>query len=357
LGRTEEYAYLNAYVRALKSKMLTRQDFESLLKSKDVEATLRILEETSYGPYVRALTGKEFSARELEEAIFLAYQDTCKQVLQAAESTSAKGILELTMERQSADCLKAVIRCVLQRLPFEESIQSVVPSGRYTYERCASLLRLPSLRQIPDLVEPWELRKPLSESIPECERLKSSLPAEATIDRFFFDALWDKVMSLPDGDRSAVERIIGTEIDLINISLLLTAKKFGLSQVFLRDFLLPKRYRLGTEFDQATAMPSVIDALRTISQGYYSKPFGETLESLKKTASLLVVEIACKRYLARKSLSAFLGYPFSAAIPLAFLHLKLFEAQDIRAIIFGKKDKVQDRRVEELLILFSQMAA
>ena len=351
-GRADSFAFAVSFVRALKSKLLTTSNLDMILKSKDEVDAIRVLSDTIYGPYVSKFIGKPFDIKQFEDAIRESYHDDYARVIRATASATARDVLALMHRKHELNCLKMIVKCVMEGVPPEQAKDLIAPIGEYSYGRCLELLKMKDLGMIAEDIKDRKVRKLVLDSLPECKKLGSTIPLEASIDKYYCRAVWNLTQQLPQSDKAPIENILGIEIDSANLDILVRGKEAKVPVSHLERFLLPIRYRLASEFKQALNAPTAGDALRILASGFYSMALQRAVETVKSVGSLFPVEVALKRYLASRNFSVFMGYPFHAGTLLAYLNLKLYQTQDIRGIVLGKRDGMAADKIRDFLITY-----
>ena len=351
-GRADSFAFAVSFVRALKSKLLATTDLDMILKSKDEVDAIRVLSDTVYAPYVSRFVGKPFVIKQFEDAIQESYHDDYARVIRATASATARNALMLMHRKHELNCLKIVLKCVMEGVPAEQAKDIITPMGEYTYERCLKLLKMKDLGMIAEDIKDRKARKVVLDSLPESKKLGSTIPLEASIDKYYYTMIWNLTQRLPQSDKAPVENILGMEIDTANLGILIRGKEAEIPVSHLERFMLPIRHRFAIEFEQAMNAPTAGDALRILSSGFYGVVLQRAAEAVKSAGSLFPVEVATKRYLASKNLSLFTGYPFHAGTLLAYLNLKLYETQDIRGMVLGKRDGMAGEKIRDFLITY-----
>jgi len=351
-GRADSFAFAVSFVRALKSKLLTTSNLDMILKSKDEVDAIRVLSDTVYAPYVSKFIGKPFDIKQFEDAVQESYHDDYARVIRATASATARNALTLMHRKHELNCLKMILKCVIEGVPAEQAKDLITPMGEYTYDRCLELLKMKDLGMIAEDIKDRKARRLVLDSLPECKKLGSTIPLEASIDKYYYKTIWNLTQQMPQSDKVPVESILGIEIDSANLDILIRGKEAKIPISHLERFMLPIRYRLASEFEQAMNAPTAGDALRILSSGFYSVVLQRAAETVKSVGSLLPVEVAMKRYLASRNLSVFTGYPFHAGTLLAYLNLKLYQTQDIRGIVLGKRDGMAADKIRVFLITY-----
>jgi V/A-type H+-transporting ATPase subunit C len=335
----------------MKANLLKKTEYEALLKAINEQDALRILSGTAYASLSSSLSTEEFSISKFERALLESYYAVYEHVMSFTVG-KARAFLQKVYQRYEMTCLKSIIRIFYADVPRGEAMIYITPTGSFSFEVCTDLLRKRELREVVEEVREPELKIKLLEAMKDGARLHSSLPLECVIDKFCFTTLWELANQLQGWDKPPVIRILGMEIDLANIIILLRTKSMGLDIVTTKNFLIPIRYKLGSEFESALNMLTALDALRILATGYYSNPLLDTLSICEEEGTILPVELALRRHYLKENLKVFAGYPFHVGLLLAYLNLKYYEIGDIRAVIVGKFNRLPPEKIKDLLTLY-----
>ncbi|WP_455368202.1 V-type ATPase subunit [[Eubacterium] cellulosolvens] len=350
MPRADQYAYSTTYVRALRSRLLSADLYEDLLKTKDEHDVIRLLADTSYSNNLFTQSGKQFDISTLDSVIFEDYYRVLQELINMKTTDKANQIFEIILKRHEFSCLKMIIRLVFSRTPSEESAQLISPIGRYTTEYIRKLLKSKDLHQLFSNISDLKIREMSLKILPECEEKNSTLPIEMLGDRFYLDSLWNIVKNLENLDKDATRDIIGTEIDITNINLILRGKNLGVNFSTLSDLVIPIQYRLNEKFHTALEAATTNEAMHVLSTGQYREAISKVIVECESKQTLLPLEITLKRLLVERCSKTFLGYPFGVGPIIAFLYLKFFEGMDVRTIIMGKRERIQASILHRLLL-------
>jgi len=351
MPRADNYAYVIAYVRALRSRLLSEEQYEALLKAKDGQDVLRCLSDTVYSSYLSEYSGRPLSLSDIDSMIFKDYHHILKELMNIHTTERARQLLETTYLRHEFSCLRIIMRLVMAGASPEKSAQLITPLGRYTPEHISRLLKAKDLRQLFSGFDDPKIRTIAIDGIAECEEVNSTIPVEMAVDRFHLNSLWAIVGKLDTWDKEPVRDIVGTEIDTTNIGLILRGKHLGMPFPVLRDLVIPIRYKLDHEIEVAVEAATALEAMQTFSSGHYGTTISDVMAECERQKTLLPLELALKRFFAQRCSHAFVGYPFGIGPLLAFLNLKYFEALDIRALLLGKREKKSAEELRHLLLL------
>ncbi|MEM2851020.1 MAG: V-type ATPase subunit, partial [Candidatus Bathyarchaeia archaeon] len=263
-----------------------------------------------------------------------------------------KEFLKVVFRKYELSALKTIFRMLARGLPVDEALTYIIPVGEYDIDKCRAILTAKTVQHAIGTIEESGLREVLIPFVRMYEQTRQTLPLEMAIDKYIFIRIWLESKGLKGLDRNFIRLYIGHEINLINILFLLRAKRIELEEAAIKNLLIPIYFNLPpTYFENALRAPSAMSALRLITTGYYEKLLSSLLIQCETQKSFLPLEVGFKRYLAHEYLKSFEGLRFHAGLIISFLNLKMFELEDLKAIILGKANNLPAEYIRNMLIL------
>jgi vacuolar-type H+-ATPase subunit C/Vma6 len=164
--------------------------------------------------------------------------------------------------------------------------------------------------------------------------------AASLLNRCYFLKLWSSIDTLSRKDAVYARRLIGTEIEVINILTLFRSAVHGYDA---SRFIIPVNYRIGDIINSlhGASLQGIVSAL---SDTPYGEAVSDGFRCYEESNSLLKLEMNLKKQLLREHKRVFWGYPFHIGILLGFLKLKEYEVRNLITILVGIK---YDLSVEE----------
>jgi vacuolar-type H+-ATPase subunit C/Vma6 len=150
------YEYVNARLRAMRSRLLQRADLEQLLASPTVEALIGQLDQ---GPYHDALEQSLVTASGLDavlRAVQIGHDSALRQVVAFGGDTTAPALAVLLAPYQRHNVV-ALLRGVSARTRAERILPWLVALPPFTEARLVDLARQATLRNLVDLLAQWQL--------------------------------------------------------------------------------------------------------------------------------------------------------------------------------------------------------
>jgi V/A-type H+-transporting ATPase subunit C len=337
-GPLSKYAFINAKLRGRISRILPEEHFAQLSRAASLDAALVLLRDTAYADLegIYAKTGDlklaELELLRLEIGLYTGIADYLHK--------NTLPVLQALLTRFEVDNLKNAIRIYFDRTVRGRSVESgvhyilhdtiihpipmevVVNAGGF--DEIAGVCRDTPYEEI--------IRR-YSHTV---ETEGSLFRLEVALDHYAYELMLDSVSQLSARDQRIVRRLIGTEIDLQNISWIMRLKSY---------------YKLPLETVQATLIPGGY-SLRNlqVKDLYNARDMSSMLqeyigEQYSGLSALLATRTAnhaerlrilqqlleeIKRQEVQRILS---GYPFTIGIILAYFFLKGDEMARVRSIL------------------------
>jgi len=351
LGNVAGYTCLTPMVRGKKSFLLVKGDYDAMLAAESPSTALRRLEDTRYKPYISQLVLEEFDLSKVERALFQYYQDDVAFITRNLKARAAKTFFEEFGRHLELKALMEVIKSILMEIPWREASTYIFPYGKMDYELCRSLVEAGNLKRAVELLKDRKLVAEAGEILegPE-EAAVKSIKVEALITRYGYGRLLEAALALKGLDKTCI-RLLGTQLDIINLMTVLRMKKMGFTPERIVESLIPAYYKLGSEeLKAAASTASEKDAVKAFTGGHYGVIISPLLSVYEVKEDLFIFEMALKRVHASECLKAFYSI-FHLGEMLAYLYLKFYEVKDLIAILAAKAMKIPADKVEPNLVL------
>jgi len=342
-GSLRTYACINARLRARISKMLPEEFMQQLERTRSLPECIQQLRDTAYGAVEPAYRGT--GDVRMAELAFYGEEIRMYLDLESMAGGTLRRFIEALVARFEIDTLKNALR-----LWFDARVRKHAVSGAAGYlyrERIHYDLNLDAIVNAEDLTAVAQVleKTPYGQIVEalteEVEERQSLFPLEVALDRFYYERLVASINRLGLRDRRVARRIIGVEIDWVNVMWIMRVKRFYADQPedFTADivpggaYLTEPRLRGVETAEEAEAL--LFDVVR-----HHYRRLSEQLESGPVAAGLyprlarledLLAEI--HRTEARRALC---GYPFTVGIILAYFVLKEAEIQRLVALLNAK---------------------
>lgn len=330
--------------------MLRSEEYDRILNVKSPNEVVEVLKTTVYKRCLQELSQKNIVI-DFEKKLIDNFYAIFSQIL-TLTPLRCKEFLKVIFRKYEVSTLKTIFRMLAKGLPVDEALIYIIPVGEYDIDKCKAILTAKTVQHAIGTIEESQLREALIPLVRVYEQTQQTLPLEVVIDKHVFTRIWEESKGLKGLDRKFVRSFAGHEINLTNILFLLRAKKIGLDETVIKNLLIPVYFNLpSTYFENTLRSPTAMAALRLITTGYYEELLSPLLIRCETQKSFLPLEVGFKRYLAHEYLKSFEGLRFHAGLIISFLNLKMFEIEDLKAIITGKANDLSAEYIKGMLVL------
>lgn len=350
--------YLNARVRAMWGRLLSRADYERVLSAPDLRGIVVALRETPYGPFLDAAGGAGSDAGRMEEALRRNFQRTLSRLLSVSGGDCREAI-RLLLAVWELQAVKTVLRGKAAGLHPDEILAAVVPTGLHGEAALRELCRQPNLRAVADLFVTWRdpWGPPLSRALRRYREPTDLFLVEAALDRFRAGEAARRLPAIRrerrgDDREDALLLFFSLSADRANLLTALKAVEERISPADPREVFLPggRIYAL-RDFERLLASRSVADALEASARSLFARALRAFPSAVSGIPLLTGVEVELDRVLLRAMRGAMRADPLGWGMPAGFLLNKTRELRNLRTIFRGRLAGLPDPDLTELLIL------
>lgn len=356
-GRAMKYGYSNARVKGMKGLLLKDSELSELLKVRNVDAVVELLERTHYKEDLVKLSILYKGSALVELAAGRNFAAVAKRIIRMCPEPDRK-ILHALLKRWDVLNLKLVIGARRLGKTFDGIRPYLVPVGSLTEAELERILKCDE-RSLMEEIRRTEFGKEmLSEStgIFNVEMMEIVRGAMKNTDNLlqlqtFLDAYAysyvDKHMAGTSKDIRNIKMLFRKEIDAKNIAIVERLKARGIAdKAKLKNYII----RGGTINDSSLAalfdakdFDAVVDAAKSKLSGLVSADGG-----IKTLADL---EIALEKAIALEKLHVFYRSVLSIGTLMGFLLLKEEELNNLRKIAKGKEFSMPEEKLRDTLVV------
>jgi V/A-type H+/Na+-transporting ATPase subunit C len=315
------YSYVQAKTRALKSKLLSPDDWRYLLKMRSLENILTFLSGTHYSePLALHAAGKKPDIRSMSQAfhaeLFREYS-----LLGKSLGRSGSRFLMSLLARYDANNLKAILRGIVRGSPSSEIRLHLYNPGTLSSLPLVELLMVRHVPAVLDVLHGTIFQRPVANALPQFRAARSLFPLEMAIDRAALENMTEAVESLRGRDRQGVRTLAGEFIDYLNLSWLVRLIHiYGRSSEETINYMLSGGLRLALEDLGNLARSSNLVTFT----GHLPDEYSQVLEEVEHWPD---VERLLKRRFISRLLGPFSRSPFQVGLQVAYLFMKESEIE------------------------------
>ena len=338
------YAYVTARVRAKKNQLLTPDQYPKLL-ARDSSEIARALQEGQYKAEIDELAARYRGAELVERATRLNLGRTY-----AAIQGYATGELALTIAaylgRYDVANLKTVLRGKFAGATPEDILSETSPAGMLA-PRLPELARLDGIEAVVDALHGTPFHRPLAPLV-EGRTLTSLVELENALDQAYYEHL---LLAIPTGGRAnqAFRAWIQNEIDVLNLKTLFRLRFARVTE--WEPYFVPGGHEVTRESAQRIVRGTDEEAIAEVS-GLSVAP--DVIEATRRSiaaGTVNAVATSLEHELMRDAANFSHRSPLSVLPVVDFILRKKIEADNLRAIAYGKQTGLPQSTIEELLIL------
>lgn len=338
------YLYMNARLKAKEGKFITKAQLEEMVTAHSLSEISSLLEGTSYGSEMQGLM---ISNAETLEEVLQKHQATLYKEIMGMMPKKIEDAFSYLSQELEVNTIKSLLRDIHAQNPVEQiSLQQV--STRELQEE--TLKRMSESRSIAELIPLLEgtSYESLTEALPAYEQSRRLYTLSSLLDKIILTNTWKAISSRRD--LSLIQDYFATKIDLLNLKVLLRAKRDRLGWDEIETFLLPQGdifYQAKTSYGEEEDIRGLITSLETTP---FYHPLMEVISEYEKNHSLLPLEKVLDEFLLRMGWEISLKHPFGIGPLMGFLSLKEAELRNVRAIAIAKEANVDHEEIRSLTV-------
>ncbi len=322
------YAEANAIIRASLSDLLSRSQFDDILRAGTFQESWNALRSTAYAAWLPELS--QPSPLMAERALKDATGSRFKRALRSLRGKT-RDVGSLLLSRWELDDLHEALRAWHGK---DETYARLVPSVSLAHDvPFLEVAKADTLETVAALLRGTPYADPVLESARTYRETRTLFHLEIALEKRHYRSLLNAIKNLGGNDATDGLRLIAAEIDLVNLSWLSRcASYYGAPAALLREAMIPNISALSSTLEKAQFSP---EDLEEVSLQYLSELAGDKggnppgLERIGLLESLVTESAtdAAWRQLA--------GFPFCIACVIAFYSLTRTELRNLRGIFAG----------------------
>ncbi|MBU0756556.1 MAG: V-type ATPase subunit [Nanoarchaeota archaeon] len=339
--RFNPYAF--ARVAVMRSKLLTRHDYNKLLKMELAEIT-RFLAETEYRQEIEKQAIKYQGTELLEIALLKNISRTFVKLMKISD-LGLRVLISKFLGHQDIKNLKTLFRAYAKGAEFAEIEQLLVDSGSLNLEEMQKAHESKEyerlLHRIP-IDDIAQMKTILNEFIED----KDLFVAENKLDRLYYYDLLQYTNTLPSSSK-VFKEFITTEIDILNIKNLIKFKKNDLPEEKIKELLIFSGRVLGKKkLELMSETSGLLPVLDLLEKTIYKGPIQEGRRRYDESGVLASFELELDYYMLKKARSLSTKFLLTPDGILTYLFSKETEIKNLLMIIKSKELDMDEKFIE-----------
>lgn len=353
------YAFINAKLRGRLSRIIPHQTLMTMVHARSLEEAVHVLEQTPYAPVVPVYqeTG-DILLTELEiERINRSGLEEIRRSVAQFGRTDVASFVTILLMRFELWAVKSALR-----LWFERQVRGRSIEGKVSYlirsegTDIESIVNAGDTDTIVNLLSDRPFGAVLKGAISTIGSSHSLFETEIALDRWYYRTLADATTHLSGRDRPIARRLIGMEIDTINVNWVVRLRMFysgdsaravGGAQLLPGGSIVDQK-----TLDSAMTARNPAEPLTERISSWVRAPLGEEPSTDHENAairSLAVLESLLQQMLLAESRRILGGYPFTIGVVLSYFLLSRQEARSITTVLNGKYYRLSPAHIGGLL--------
>ncbi len=338
-----DFPYINARVRAMRSRLLDPGRMEELLALPTLDTFIQGLTNTPYGHDMQEALARYPGVQAVDAALARNFYRTTTKILSFAEG-KPRDLLEIILMRWDLANLRLILRGKHTGAAGEGIAANLIPAGRLNSAALRELAGQPDIGAVAGALSGLNhpLITPLQEGLAEYIETKDLFALELRLERFY--ALYGlRVAAGPGHSQQVVRALLQAELDATNVKTALKLQPVPLRREEKRRFFVPGGRVVSEDLflllsERETAEQGM-QSLRV--QGFPLKTIGDDLTVFERDLDLAMI---------KAQTSLYLGDPLGIDVVVAYLALKLNEVKNLRLIARGKQLGIPRERVRKEMV-------
>lgn len=247
-----KYPAINAKMKGMYAKDFGNEEIDELLSQSDLNGAISFLKSK-----FKSLENLKDDAnrREIEKALNTVYINEILKVFRYLNKSDREYLTKLLL-RQEILCLKNIFRNLVTNRDVKKNMGDVSYLTQNLFTNIDGINEVTSRQEFYEVIKNEEYAKIFKDYIEEDEVLLDEL--EVRLDKYYYE----KVFKLAKGNK-ILEKLIGEEIDLNNLSWIVRSKKFfGYTKEEIEILLVPIYYNLSKKKTDKLLLAETYDDLK-----------------------------------------------------------------------------------------------
>jgi V/A-type H+-transporting ATPase subunit C len=348
---TDDWGYINARLKGMKSLLLGPSAYEALLSAKDLEEVVRLLDSTALGASLAAALSARQGIAGVDEGLRRDFQAALAKMVRLGSGHPRELIL-LVMGRWELLNVKTVLRGKHLNAPVDAVLAGTLPFGRLDEAGLGELTTQRDMKGVIDLLVQWGIpyARDLAAAFPAYREKLDLQALETSLDKAWF-ARTLRDLDNEDPDDVLVKELVRREIDGILIGYALRVVHYRLHDADNIELFIPGGREIDARRFGAMLNARTVDELiRAVEAPGLTECLEAAVPRYLENNHLSGLERSLETCFARKA-SGFLNRdPLSIGVAIGYLWLKVNEIINVRIIARGTHANMPREEIDKQLV-------
>lgn len=344
MSNVENFAALNTKIKALEGKMLTEEQYQGLLKTKNYFEALKFLKEnTNYSEALKNINIMDIHRGDLE-IILRKYTVDIFFKLNHFVKGNFKELLQLLFLQLQIEDLKVIFRT--KYVEKKDDITHLLitynsPMNDIPYDE---LILEKNMEVLSKKLKGRKLFKHLAPLLPNLDK-ESLFRLEMTLDFEYFSAVRKFIKTMDEENGEILNKINGSMIDMLNIQWIYRGKSYyKLNPAELFNYTIYDGYKVKSEMLRKLCYAKDINEFYDLVSGTI---YGSVFNNARGRDYLIGKEIDT---FIRKQLSKYRSAgKLNISLTLSYIQLMEIELRDIISIVENKRYMYEEAKASEYI--------
>ncbi|MFW9845213.1 MAG: V-type ATPase subunit [Candidatus Thorarchaeota archaeon] len=347
-----EYGYINARIRGMKSRFLTVGDYEKLLQAASYEDFIKGLGGTYYGPIISS----EFprGVPEPAELGLILSKDFANISYRLIRSLTGRvrEFTETYLNMFLAESVKSIIRGLHVELDRDEILKFLVPISPEQAGEFEQLVDSGSIKKAIDIMPYWEVKIALLTKLPVYEEFDATAPLEVAVEEWYLRTVMDALKEFSGDEQNRVLDVLEARVDLRNVLTMIRALALQLEPRVIDMSLIRFTRKSQAIAEMIQVCPTWREIMTKLGSSRYGQLMGRLARLYEETNDLSEVELAIEDYIAKRVKMQLTAFPFHIGTVLGFFNLKYYEIRNVRSIAVGIERGQSPENIRRMITLW-----
>jgi V/A-type H+-transporting ATPase subunit C len=342
----DDYGYINARIRAMKSELLPPDFYEELLSATELSTLFDLLKGTSYAEDITKAKTKE--SRELDVLVTAFRMNMERHFRKILNFSSGDpfNLFQIVLARYDIYNVKTILRGKIQGVEEGEIRASLLPAGILDEVRLTELLKQETASNVLDILATWGIVFPfvIGRTLVKAVREKNIQLMETYLEEEYFKWAFEQ-LSKGNGNKEILREVLISLVDMRNIMASLILLKDGIKPLGRIQFI-PGGKLSNTVMKSLENAESLEEGIEIVKKTEYGKPLRE-----REIRDLPTIERILEKAGIEKALSLKREDPLGIGIGIYYIWAKETEITNLRTITFGIAFGVPRHEIRESIVI------